>query len=328
MSNGITECQIFLTRKCNLMCGYCKLTEKQFERELTIDEWKKAFSALESLGIKTVKIMGGEPTVLDGLEELFEYINAHTNIKFALLSNSLISDERLDSLVMAGLQGYFASVDTIRNFDLNVDQERKASAGLEVLRKLKSKGVKLLGANVVITSKNFMDIPETVQILSDEGIWVNLCPVIHDNHQKGQREWEYRQVVDESALLRDEDIPALNNVLIRLLQMKQDGVRLAVPDSYLINMSRYGVDCSWQCTRFSQLRIDADGALMLCNDIRGGVSEKYNVRTLTPETFQEFQRDWQQERSVIDCPGCYWSCFYLAEENLKNHRNEFYYMEV
>jgi len=309
------------------MCGYCKLTERQFEKELSIDEWKKAFSTLESIGIKTVKLMGGEPTVLDGLEELIEYINVHTNIKFALLSNSLISDERLDSLVKAGLQGYFASIDTVKNFDLSMDQERKASAGLEVLRKLKSKGVPLLGANVVITAKNLLDIPETVSILSDMGIWVNLCPVIHDSHPKGQRDWEYRKVVDESAVLKDEDIPALNSVMIKLLQLKQDGVRLAVPDSYLINMSRYSVDCSWQCTRLSQLRIDADGALMLCNDIRGGVSDIYNVRTLTADIFQEFQRGWQQERSGTDCPGCYWSCFYLAEENLRCNRQEFYYME-
>jgi len=327
MTKNITECQIFLTRKCNIMCGYCKLTEKQFDNELSIEEWKKAFSALESIGIQTVKLMGGEPTVLEGLEEIIEYINTHTNIRFALLSNSLISDERLDSLVDAGLQGYFASVDAIKSIDHSSDQERKSNAGFEVLKKLKRKGIKLLGANVVITSKNLMDIPETVSILSNEGIWVNLCPVIHDNRQKGKREWEYRKVIDESILLKEEDIPALNNIMIKLLQLKQDGARLAVPESYMINMSRYGIDCSWQCGYFSQLRIDADGALMLCNDIRGSVSDKYNVRKLTVDIFQEFQRDWQQERNSIDCPGCYWSCFYFAEENLKNDRHEFYYME-
>lgn len=325
--SDVTECQVYLTRKCNLMCGYCKLTEKQFNNELSVDEWKETFSTLEKIGIKTVKLMGGEPTALERLEEIIRHINEHTNIKFALLSNSLISDERIDSLVNAGLQGYFASVDAIKNIDHNSDQERKANAGFEVLKKLKSKGVKLLGANLVITTKNLSDIPETVSVLSNEGIWVNLCSVIHDNRQKGQREWEYRKVVDDSVLLKGEDIPALNNIMIKLLQLKQDGVRIAAPDSYLINMSRYGVDCSWQCTRFSQLRIDADGALMLCNDIRGDVSGKYNIKTLTAEKYQEFQRDWQMERERTSCSGCYWSCFYLAEENLKLGRNEFYYTE-
>jgi cyclic pyranopterin phosphate synthase len=309
------------------MCGYCKLTERQFERELTVDEWKKAISLLESIGIKTIKLMGGEPTVLEGLEEILKYIGEYTKIKYALLSNSMISDARLDSLVSAGLQGYFASVDSIKNIDICGDQERKAIAGFQVLKKLKSRGVKLLGANVVITSKNLHSILETVTILSNEGIWINLCPVIHDNRIKSQRNWEYRKVIDNDVLLKSEDIPELNNLMIELLQHKKQGLRLAVPDNYLINMSKYGVDCSWQCEHFSQLRIDADGALMLCNDIRGNVSEKYNINTLTVETYQEFQLNWLEERRTINCSGCYWSCFYLAEENLKCNRNEFYYME-
>lgn len=328
MVEGITECQIFLTRKCNIMCGYCKLTEKQLRNELTRDEWKEAFLVLEDIGIKTVKLMGGEPTMLDGLEEIVEFINSHTKIKYALLSNSIISDERLDSLVNAGLQGYFASVDTIKEVDRSLDHERKADAGFEVLNKLKKKGIKRLGANIVLTARNLMDIPEMVSSLSDQGIWVNLCPIIHDNHKKNQRDWEYRKTVDESILLKDEDISTINNIMINLLQLRQEGLRLAVPDSYLINMSKYGVDCSWQCKQFSQLRIDADGALMLCNDIRGDVSCKYNIRTLTTESYKEFQQDWLLERHSINCSGCYWSCFYSAEENLKYNRQEFYYMEV
>ena len=325
--DNVTECQIFLTRNCNIKCGFCKLAEKQFDAELTTKEWKNAFLTLDKIGIKTVKIMGGEPTYLDDLEEILEFIGKNTNLKYALLSNSLISDARLDSLVNAGLQGYFASVDVIKNADLSLDQEKKANAGFDVLLKLKAKGVKLLGANVVITSKNLQDIPETVSVLSNNGIWVNLCPVIHDNTQKSGRDWEYRKVVDETALFKDEDIPKLKEVINKLLQLKKDGVRLAVPDSYLANMEKYGVNCSWQCTRFSQLRIDADGALMLCNDIRGDVSKKYNIRTLTSDGYAEFKRAWTQERNAINCSGCYWSCFYFAEENLRCGRHEFYYSE-
>lgn len=324
----VTECQVFLTRKCNIMCGYCKLIEKQFDNELTTDEWKKAFLLLEKLGIKTVKLMGGEPTVLEHLEEILTFINENTNIKYAVLSNSIISDERLQSLVNAGLQGYFASVDTIKATSSETDDsKKKAHAGFEVLKKLKKMGVKLLGANVVITSKNLDDLPETVTTLSNEGVWINLCPVINANGGTDSRDWEYRKVVDESALLRKEDVPKLNDTMIKLLQLKQEGLRLAVPDNYLINMSKFAVNCDWQCGQFSQLRLDADGALMLCNDIRGDVAEKYNIRTLTLESYEAFKKDWQKEREAINCSGCYWSCFYFAEENLRLGRNEFYYME-
>jgi len=308
------------------MCGYCKLAEKQYDNELSIDDWKEAFLMLERIGIKTVKLMGGEPTALDNLEELLAFINRNTKIRYALLSNSIISDDRLKSLVDAGLQGYFASVDTIKGDSIESNSTQKAHAGFEVLKKLKMLGVKLLGANVVITSKNLYDLPETVSVLSNEGVWVNLCPVIHANSAKEKRDWEYRKIIDANVLFQEADIPALNDTMMKLLQLKHEGLRLAVPDSYLINMSKYGIDCDWQCSRFSQLRIDSDGALMLCNDIRGSVAENYNIKTLTAEKYHAFIEDWRIERNDTNCPGCYWSCFYYAEENLKNHRKEFYYM--
>jgi len=325
MSYNITECQVYLTRKCNLRCGYCKLVEKQFDNELSVDEWKRAFLFLDRIGIKTVKLMGGEPTVLENLEELLSFINRHTDIKYAVLSNSVINDERLESLAKAGMQGYFASVDIIRGSGAS-DSEKKSNAGFNALKKLKKMGVKLLGANVVITSHNLDELIDTVTILSNEGFWVNLCSVIHSDVGE-HRDWEYRKITDKTAALQKADIPKLNDIMIRLLQLKQEGLKLAVPDSYLINMSKYGVNCDWQCRRFLQLRIDADGAFMFCNDIRGNVAEKYNIKTMTAEKYQMFRDDWTLERDSIKCSGCYWSCFCLAEENLKRNRNEFYYLE-
>jgi radical SAM protein with 4Fe4S-binding SPASM domain len=92
-------------------------------------------------------------------------------------------------------------------------------------------------------------------------------------------------------------------------------------------MSKYGIDCDWQCNHLSMLRLDADGALMICNDIRGDVAEKYNIRTLTADSYETFKADWERERSSLNCSGCYWSCFCFAEENQRLGRNEFYYLE-
>jgi len=81
----ISHCQIFITRKCNISCRYCKLTKKKLEKELSINQWKIGFKNLEKIGIKTVKILGGEPTVVEGLEDLLKFINENTNIKYVIL---------------------------------------------------------------------------------------------------------------------------------------------------------------------------------------------------------------------------------------------------
>ncbi len=310
----ITECQIFLTRGCNLHCGYCNLVKKQLKKELSINEWEKAFMNLEKIGIKTVKILGGEPTIIEGFEDLIRFINKETSIKYAVLSNSMFGDDKTESLISAGIQGYFASVDSVGDVKaLDEDGSAKSQAGFKKLMEFKRGGIKLLGANVVISKKNLQDIPEIVKALSDNGIWVNLCPVVCG---KGN-DWEFRANVSDEFRLTDADRPEINNVVIKLLQMKHEGCKIAMPDSYLVNMSKYGIRSNWRCSELAQLRIDADGVFMLCNDIRGEVSKKYNILEMNKERFEEFKKDWKKEREETDCPGCYWSCFLTAEENLK-----------
>ncbi len=319
----VTECQIFLTRKCNINCGYCRLTKKSLG-ELTVNEWKSAFRSLQDVGIRTAKILGGEPTTVDGLEELLMFINSKTSIRYALLSNSMFGDEKLKRLAGAGLQGYFASVDGIGDVKgVGADVARKSHAGLDKLKKFRELGVNLLGANLVINRKNLSDVPAIVKALSDDGIWVNLCPVIHGDAAF----WEYRTAVPAEYLLSWEDAPELERVMAELIMMKRSGCRIIVGEDYLSNMPRYGINADWTCASLSQLRIDADGALMVCNDIRGHVAEQYNVLDLDAKKFGQFKTDWQNDPARLSCTGCYWSCFWNAEENINKRRLEFWYSD-
>lgn len=319
----VTECQIFLTRKCNINCGYCRLTKKSLD-ELTVNEWKSAFRNLQNIGIRTAKILGGEPTTVDGIEELLAFINSKTSIRYALLSNSMFDDEKLEKLVDSGLQGYFASVDGIGDVkSVGADGARKSHAGLDRLKKFREMGVKILGANLVVNRKNLSDVPAIVKTLSDDGIWVNICPVIHGD----EGIWEYRTAVPVEYRLSGKDAPELERVMAELIMMKRAGCRIIVGEDYLRNMPRYGVNPSWKCASLSQLRIDSDGALMVCNDIRGNVAGQYNVLDLDAKKFGQFKKDWQNDPARLSCPGCYWSCFWNAEENIDKRRGDFWYSD-
>ena len=322
-SPHITECQIFITRKCNLNCGYCNLTKKPLIKELTISEWQTAFTNLEKIGIKTVKILGGEPTIIQGLDKLIKFINENTSLKYALLSNSLFDQEQTQKLIQAKIQGYFASLDGLADIN-NLDNQttRKSQAGWQKLIELKNSGVKLLGANIVIHKQNLQNIPKMVKILSDNGIWTNLCLIIH-----GQpNQWEYRTTIAEQYKFNHDDIAAINLIMKQLIKLKRQGYKIAVPESYLANMAKYGIDLNWKCKNLYQLRLDADGALMICNDIRGKLAEKYNILDLNEKKFAQFKTDWLVASERINCPGCYWSCFLHAQNNLKHNKLEFDYI--
>jgi MoaA/NifB/PqqE/SkfB family radical SAM enzyme len=320
----IREAQVFLTRDCNLRCGHCNLVRSD-ENELGPDEWKEAYDRMGDIGIETVKLLGGEPTVKEWLPELIEY-SSHGSIRTALLSNSMFSDEMMKSLVDSGLWGYFASIDGLDDIGaiktIGKDAARKSGRGYRMLHKLKERGVPLLAANVVINRRNMHDVPEICRILSDDGFYVNLCTIQHTSQD---REFSRRDV-DREYLFSGEDEEKLEELAEELTDMKKSGVKIAVPESYIKGMPVYAIGCDWQCENMSQLRIDADGGVMLCNEHRTPLAGRYNILEITPENYDRFLDDWKETRDLTDCDGCYWSCFIQAEDNIRHGRADFHYV--
>jgi hypothetical protein len=42
----VVEASVYLTRKCNLTCQYCKMVKIQLDRELSVDQWIEAVDIL------------------------------------------------------------------------------------------------------------------------------------------------------------------------------------------------------------------------------------------------------------------------------------------
>jgi len=323
--NDITEAQIFLTRKCNLACGYCKLVENQSLEELDYREWVEAAKNMSKIGIKTVKILGGEPTVKEWLPDFIETLE-NEGIRTALLSNSSFDREMCSRLVAKGLYGYFASVDGLQEIDqYDGYTSKKSHSGYAMLRRLKRKGVPLLAANAVIHRQNIDEIPELVQRLSDEGFYINLCTIQHTSDQRREFSRASTQIEGLQKRFTDEDRPRLKELARQLAAMQASGVKISIPASYLENMAEYAPGCSWQCDRLYQLRIDADGGLMLCNEYRSDLAERFNITTMDRFAWADFQNEWVEERKSLDCHGCYWSCFLQAKDNVEKKSLEFGY---
>lgn len=318
-----TEAQYFITRRCNLHCGYCNLTKRKFEKELDTEEVKEGIKNMEKLGIKTLKILGGEPTVREDLEDIIRFLNKETKLEYAILSNSMFDDARLESLVDAGIMGYVASVDGINDVkSIDSQANEKSKKGFEKLLKFKEKGVKILGANYAMNRKNIGETPEAVKTLSDYGFFVNVAPVVH-----GKGDWEFRIDVPDEFKFKPEDVPKIDETMRTLLKMKYEGKRIAVPEYFLENMSKYCVNLNWHCKTFSQIRIDPDGGLTICNDIRGETAGKYNMVNLDKETYKNFIKDWHNNEERNNCKGCYWSALVKAEQDLLAGRREFDYVK-
>lgn len=323
-NNYITEAQIFYTRKCSTDCGACNLNKTGKDlKELTVSEWEYVFSCLQESGIRTIKLMGGEPTEtnMPKLLESLDYLKNYTDIKVALLSNSKWNKNLwFDKLCASGLYGYYASVDVIKGKSYSEGSLNKSQLGYNTLIELKKDGrIPLLAANVVISKNNLDSVFDLVSNLSKENFYINLC-----SFQCGGSA-TYKDIPVEYNYRKE----AKNKSPDQLLQAKKEGVNIAIPESYLEKMLIYGLyGGTWKCDTFTQVRIDCDGTVMICNEFRGqqntlpNILEMGNFDCSDLEWERKLIKYWYRERSKYKCQ-CYWSCFLQALENIKTNKLEF-----
>lgn len=278
--------------------------------------------------------MGGEPTEIRDLDELvrlIRFVADKTKIRLSLLSNSKW-DAGLwfDKICKSGLFGYYASVDTVQGQSVCRHSVEKSQAGYKMLLDMKREGsIPVLAANVVLSKKNYKEVPELVRILSEDGFFINICsfqcftrPPTYDGRQIT---YHFRKNSNRNMLTED-DLPELKKVIDELLRLQENGAKIAVPRDYINNIIPEGLNGGrWQCHRFSQLRIDSDGTAMICNEF---VGQEGNLPNLSKkiDSIDDWNRNfidyWYRERKKFSCE-CYWSCFLQAEKNIEIGSTEF-----
>ena len=182
----INYLRLSVTDKCNLRCLYCI---PEFSKEvvnesklLTIDEYFRLTRILSMLGVKKVRITGGEPLVRKGIPELVKKINTLENIEeIAMTTNGILLEKYLDELFENGLTSLNISLDTLdekkydyitRGGDLNsvINSINKA---LEYKMKIKINAV-------IINDFNKDEIKNLVEFSEEKGIdlrFIELMPI-------------------------------------------------------------------------------------------------------------------------------------------------------
>ncbi len=115
----ITYLRISVTDKCNLRCVYCMpesgLPWLHREELLSYEEIVEIVRAAASVGVRSIRLTGGEPLVRRDLHRLVAAIAAIDGIEdIALSTNAVLLNEQLDELVRAGLKRVNVSLDTLR----------------------------------------------------------------------------------------------------------------------------------------------------------------------------------------------------------------------
>lgn len=159
-NRNINYLRISVTDRCNLRCTYC-MPEDGFQLQkhediLTYEEIIEVVDIAVDLGIKKVRITGGEPLIRKGIVDFIRMISKNKKLEeVTMTTNGILLADFAKELVEAGLSRINISLDTIdcdkfnyitRGGDLN-----KVIEGIEAIQKA---GISQIKVNCVIENSS------------------------------------------------------------------------------------------------------------------------------------------------------------------------------
>jgi pyruvate-formate lyase-activating enzyme len=171
------DLRISITDRCNFRCIYCMPAEglKWLKRDdiLRFEEITRlARIFVESYGVRTIRITGGEPLVRIKVEELVAMINAiDPTLDITMTTNGVLLREKAQALKEAGLKRINISLDTLnmKRFHemARSDQFKRTMDGIQASREAGLWPIKL--NMVVMKGHNDDEVVDFARLARDEG---------------------------------------------------------------------------------------------------------------------------------------------------------------
>lgn len=116
----LRDLRISVTDRCNFRCIYCmpreiykKYNYLQHSELLTFEEIYRLVTIFSQLGVRKVRLTGGEPLVRKDLEQLIGFLNQIPDLDLSMTTNGSFPLERVHSLKNAGLKRITISLDSL-----------------------------------------------------------------------------------------------------------------------------------------------------------------------------------------------------------------------
>ncbi|GAA1463392.1 GTP 3',8-cyclase MoaA [Williamsia maris] len=116
----LRDLRISLTDRCNFRCVYC-MPRDEFgpdhaflpsDRLLTFDEIERVTRIAMQLGVRKVRLTGGEPLLRSGVESLIATLKGLDGLEVAMTTNGALLAARAEGLARAGLDRVTVSLDS------------------------------------------------------------------------------------------------------------------------------------------------------------------------------------------------------------------------
>ncbi len=284
----INYLRISITDRCNLRCFYCmpKSGIKLIDRNeiLTYSEIERTAKIFTGLGIKKIRITGGEPLAREGAASFIENLQktiAGTDL--AITTNGTSLGRSIESLAAAGIGGINISLDT-----LNKDRYQKITSNnvfspddiINNIKKALKLGIKDIKINSVLTGfDDENDIYDLINLALNLQIDVKFIEMMSVDHLEGENITETECGKINKSENGFESIPTgdgfgIDQKVLKILKLFGDvetvtetkGFGPAVYFRIKNSKANIGVISNDEkhCENCNRLRLTSEGKLKLC----------------------------------------------------------------
>lgn len=270
--------RVSVTDKCNLRCIYC-MDEKENtflknDEKLTDDEIYRIVKESSELGIKKVRITGGEPLVRPNLVKLIGRINSISGVEeIYLTTNGILLADMIDELALNGLKGVNISLDSLNEERFNkLTRLGKLNKVLEAIDKAIDLGIKVKLNTVIVNDINKDEIMDFVNLTKEKNIdvrFIELMPIGIAINYKGVTNEDVLKVISQNCSDYQEVVRSKSGGPASYIKLKDAKGKIG----FISAIS----NCF--CEECNRIRLTSEGFLKQCLHFDYGIDLKRKLRS-------------------------------------------------
>ncbi|MEI4603735.1 GTP 3',8-cyclase MoaA [Bacillus cereus] len=293
LQRPLKDLRISVTDRCNFRCRYC-MPEEIFgpdysflsnDKILSFDEIERITRIFVSLGVRKLRITGGEPLLRRGLPKLIERLHKIDGVEdIGLTTNGSLLKKFAPDLYKAGLSRVTVSLDSLeeeRFFYLNGNRS-KVQRVLEGIQAAAEVGMKIKINMVVQKGKNEQDILQMAQYFKENKHILRFIEYMDVGNYNG---WDLKEVVSKQEI-----VDTIHQVMpLERIEANYSG-EVATRYRYIGSGEEIGIISSVTdsfCLSCTRARISAEGKLYTClfaskgNDLRELLRSEHTDEDIT-----------------------------------------------
>jgi cyclic pyranopterin phosphate synthase len=217
LGRSLRDLRISVTDRCNFRCVYCMPKEvfgKDFQfldrkALLSFEEIERVVRVFRELGVKKVRLTGGEPLVRRNIETLVAMLSAFDGLDLTLTTNGSLLKLKAPALRQAGLKRITVSLDSLDDavFRAMNDVDFPVARVLEGIDAAAAAGLNPIKVNMVVKrGVNDASIVPMARFFREHGHILRFIEYMDVGHTNG---WRMDDVVSAAEIVAriDRELP-------------------------------------------------------------------------------------------------------------------------